>query len=811
MKRSILSGAVAIGLSILQSLLAQTADVTEAAKPLDEGVPEVAITRLRNLLGNNPPADEWRAAAEKLSEALNAAGRPDEALTLLDDPRLRSAPSSKFLRAQAFADLRRWNDALPLYEQIAKDKASPWRSGAAFGMAETLRALGRGEESRHWLASLIHDKDWRIRAQFRMIESYLDGDDARNARRMLTALEPASAAERKTKRLLQGRLEMAEQHPEKALAILEGLLKRPEGGSHSLVITTLFAVADAHLQLKTPETGDDFIEDFIDHQPEDVDLALLFSKLDELYRAEKKPARAELERWTREREQPRRALAQWYAARIDLRAGRVDHAVRLLGELRSSAPKSPDLAPAFIEFAQLQLDNGQLDDALSILNEARALQPDRPVMERIDSMAATVQFRLGQFDKARSGFERIANSNSALAKVSAFNAALSRLELGNDIRLVANSAGDDGTRAELRLEESLTQAGRGEQRATQTLQRFIRDFPQSPRIAEAYVALAELAFHRSPPDLDGARKYLTRASQSNPTPAADERAQYLSIWIEDATPGNDGKVIELAQRFLEKHAGSPFAADVRMKLAETYYRLQDFANAQTHFQILSQQSPPTPLTEKAMFFAGESAMSSMGENALDRALVLFDQVAQLNGELHWAARNEQALIERKLGKPEAALLLYEEILKSTAKPAEKREALCGKGDVYMELASSDPKNYQRAIESYDQLANDAHDPGHWRNQALFKKGMALEKKGDRDAALTTFYDVLQSQSRPGRAPEFFWFYKAGFNAARLLEENEKWESAVAVYQKLVAAAGPRTEEAKARVSRLRLEHFLWQE
>ena len=77
------------------------------------------------------------------------------------------------------------------------------------------------------------------------------------------------------------------------MVIFEALLKKPEGTLHSLVISTLFGIADAHLQLKTPEAGDDFIEDFIDHHPEDSDLALIFAKLDELYRAEKKPAVAD--------------------------------------------------------------------------------------------------------------------------------------------------------------------------------------------------------------------------------------------------------------------------------------------------------------------------------------------------------------------------------------------------------------------------------------------------------------------------------------------------------------------------------------
>jgi TolA-binding protein len=320
--------------------------------------------------------------------------------------------------------------------------------------------------------------------------------------------------------------------------------------------------------------------------------------------------------------------------------------------------------------------------------------------------------------------------------------------------------------------------------------------------------LAELAFHSSPPRLDEARKNLARAAESTPTAAAAERGDYLNIWLEESAGGNETKVIELAKRFLEQHGLSPFAPEVRMKLAELYYRRQDFANAQTQFEIIAQQNPDNSLGEKALFFAAESAMSSMGDHSLDRAIVLFDQVVRQNGALRWAARNEQAVIERKLGKPKDALALYDEVLKSDADPSEKREALCGKGDIFFELGATDPSSYQRAIETYDQLASDNDEPIYWRNQALFKKGLCLEKKGDRANALATFYKILED-ARPDRRRELFWYYKAGFNAARLLEEDSKWESAAAIYEKLAAAGGTRSEEAKARLNNLRLEHFLW--
>ena len=196
-----------------------------------------------------------------------------------------------------------------------------------------------------------------------------------------------------------------------------------------------------------------------------------------------------------------------------------------------------------------------------------------------------------------------------------------------------------------------------------------------------------------------------------------------------------------------------------MKLGETYFRRQDFSNAQTQFEILGQQQPPGLLTEKALFFAAQSAMSSMGAGALDRAIVLLDQVVGMNGELKWAARNEQAVVERKLGKPQAALSLYDDVLKSDARPSEKREALCAKGDIFFESGGNE--NYERAIDSYEQLASARDVPVHWQNQALFKKGLCLEKRKERAAALETFYRVLEKRKSDGEAARAFLVLQGG--------------------------------------------------
>jgi TolA-binding protein len=804
----------------LMSLLAQFAcadisrEIAEASAPIAEGVPEVALVRLQALLNNNLPESEWRMVVEKLAEAQIAAKQPENTLVLLSDVRVRELPWAKFWRAQAFASLQRWADALPLYDELTKDEGSAFRSAATFGAAEMLRALGRRHEALKKLTLLIHDEEWATQTQLRAAQLYIETGDATSARRILEEAQPTSVAERRERRVLRGRLELIQRRPERAIGIFQGVLKRPQGAAHSTLIAAVFGVAEAQEQLRTPEIADDVIEQFIDRHPADSDLPLLFARLDELYREEHKPSRNELERWVRSPEQPRRTFARWYLARFEIRAGRKERARQLFTDLRHTGAESQAIAPALLEFAQLEIDEKHFDEAIAILDDARSFHPAWSLVTQIDFLAAEAQYLARRFDRASADFEQIAQSHSPWTKLALFNASVGWLQLDNHTRFLTDYSelekvgGDEGARADLRLEEGLMQAARGDAKAARSLQQFIHDFPKNPRVSEAQVSLAEVAFHASPPRLDEARNYLSRAAES-PTPAAAERGDYLSIWIEESAGGNEAKVIELAKRFLEKHGSSPFAPEVRMKLAELYYRRQDFANAQTQFELISQQGPDNSLGEKALFFAGESAMSSMGEHSLDRAIVLFDQVVRQNGALRWAARNEQAVIERKLGKRKDALALYDEVLKSDAGPAEKREALCGKGDIFFEMGATDPNNYQRAIEIYDQLASEKDEPIHWRNQALFKKGLCLEKKSERANALATFYEILEDEARPDRRRELFWYYKAGFNAARLLEEDSKWESAAAIYEKLAAAGGSRSEEAKARLTNLRLEHFLW--
>src|SRR4030095_10783595 len=113
-----------LGLTCLIGILSPVAradistEIAQASAPLSEGVPEVAVVRFQSLLNQNLTQPQWRAVAEKLAEAQVAANQPEDTLVLLPDARWRDLPWAKFWRAQALAILRRWAEALPLYEGL---------------------------------------------------------------------------------------------------------------------------------------------------------------------------------------------------------------------------------------------------------------------------------------------------------------------------------------------------------------------------------------------------------------------------------------------------------------------------------------------------------------------------------------------------------------------------------------------------------------------------------------------------------------------------------------------------------------------
>ena len=302
---------------------------------------------------------------------------------------------------------------------------------AEFGAAEMLRALDREDEAIQAYRALENDPRFGISARLREAELLIEKKDAAMAKRVLDGTQAKITTDKKQKRVLHARIELLNQHPEKAIGFLDSLVKKPEGASRETTIAALFTMADAHLQTNTPEAGDDYLEDFVDRHPGDAALPQVFGKLDQVYRAERKPPRNELEKWVHDSAQPRRGFARWYLAQSELRAGRREEAMRQFEQIRAAMPVPAALAPALLQYARLQIDAGKINEGLAILGEAEKANPPPQVREQIEFEAGCAMYAALKFQDAAGRFESLANNGSAIVPAALFNASLASLQAGD--------------------------------------------------------------------------------------------------------------------------------------------------------------------------------------------------------------------------------------------------------------------------------------------------------------------------------------------------------------------------------------------
>jgi len=352
----------------------------------------------------------------------------------------------------------------------------------------------------------------------------------------------------------------------------------------------------------------------------------------------------------------------------------------------------------------------------------------------------------------------------------------------------------------------LIEAKSGGAAADETLQTLIRRFPQSPEIPRARLVQAEVRMMQRPPDLPGAQQALRQISTTG-NPDLDEKSDRVKFFAAADDPSQNVRSVEaLAEDYLLKYPDSPSRAEVRLKLGELYFRQNDFPNAQTQFELVREDSPDSPFVEPALFLAGEAARKSLNAASVDRAISLFEDVYKLGGPLKFQARLEEATTMRQTKREKEAIVLLDDLLTQNPPDDIRYEAFDQKGEALFNLGSNDQKLYQQAINAFDAVLQSDGVPVQWKQQALYQKGKCFEKLGRQDDALSAYYDVLATE---GPVSDQLWYFRAGFDAAQILEDRRSWSSAAAIYEKLANTGGTRSDEAKERLTRLRLEHFLW--
>jgi tetratricopeptide (TPR) repeat protein len=819
---------VSIG-AVLQVRSARADLYDDAVRADQEGIPEVSIQKLRTYLAGSG-AQHATAARLLLAKCLLSTNQPAAALQVLDSDALNSSDGQK-LRAEALLRSGRWAEAETIWTEILNDPGlGETAVEARLGLAEAQQKLGATREALQTLAPLIQDQPVApkrsgggaladTRPFLMAAELDLQLSDFSGAETLLAKVNHPDRLQAAQKEALSGQLALDTGDLDAAVKSFQQVLASEAGQGSRVKTIAQLGLANTYLARKEYEEAETIVEKIIGEQNQNENLPDLFQALYSIYLLEQTPALTDLLRWSQE--DPKHAgsdrpvLAQFYLGKLELKIGSHTNGLNLLKQFIAQHTTQPLAAAAVIALAQELDADGSYAQTIEIAKQwlaanEKATPADRAGVEDVLA-GALVQARdlAAAFDL----YTRLSQERSPNQARFLYNAAICALRLGNEsqyrqcLEALARLPDTQPERAALDFERGMLEARTGGAQAERNLRQFLADFPNDPHVPRSHLALAEIAFKESPPDRSRVTAELTQvATEDSVTPEEKARLEFFAAADDSNQPVTT--ISRLAQDFLQKYPHSRFRPEIRIKLGEVYFRQNDYPNAQTQFELVSEEDPDSPLLETALFLAGEAARKSMNSSSMDHAVELFEEVYKINGPLRYRARLEQALTKRQALQDKEAVVLLNDLLNQTIPIDIRCEAMDAKGDAEFTLGSKDEAGYREAIRTFDSLAALEGVSAVCRQSALYKKAKCYEKINQWDDALAAYYDVL---SIDYGAPGEIWYFRAGFDAAQILESKKSWASAAAIYQKLAATPSSRAEEAKNRLARLRLEHFLWPE
>jgi len=564
---------------------------------------------------------------------------------------------------------------------------------------------------------------------------------------------------------------------------------------------------------KTPQFGIDLLEKHLDGVDEDPLLEEQFRLLDQLHADSETPDTTTLKKWADDPSKPARArLAEFYRAKGELRLRHPEAGQSLLDAFIRNHPGDPLADQARLLLSASRLQSGKAADAMAWAADRPAI-PDklRAKLAYIRGLAAAES---GFPDDAIVAFQLASSLDPELAQDALFNKTVliaTRDRGGLDFSQAAQSivALNSGAPSqEMKFQIALDLVRRNIPTGAPMLA-DIAGMASDPELkARARLASAELDMKSGKGD--AASKNLATSIRENSSDP--ERAEYLEVFLKDTGRKSDyPAVITAARSFLKAHPDSTFSSEVRLKLGEALLNSGDVQGARVEFEQLALSHSGSDFGRRALFLAADSAARSMDPSSMDDSLMLLERVAETgaNDQLVWQARLQEGALKNAQNLPLEALAIYEKILSLQGPDTELRAAaLMAKADTLHQLGSKDSSKEQDALKTWRHLASDPAMPLRWRNQALCKSALILEKLGQGDAALAAYYEAFKNPR--SLEPEQLWHDKAAFEAARLLESRQQWSDAVTLYTQLMGEGGPRAGEAKARLAKLRLENFLWE-
>ena len=790
----------------------------------------------------------------RLVETHIRAGEAEAAFKILGDPALAGHPELPFWKGQALASSGRLQEALAELDGPAIAPTAPNFREALFTRAALLQALGNSTAALEALAVLTKDRDPAtiLRARLESADILLSQGRAEEA---LTSIPPVNAkmTPRQGARaeLLRAQAQLEKGEHKAAEGIFSALLAKAKDDPAFKAYRHEAAVGLARAQLATgtkeaQEAATDGLIAFIEEERESPRVGLAFPALLDCLPA--KPDSDDviltrLEEWcpkpviktpaiiaggngasavwpSRPLDDDELATQALYHLALGLRRegspASKDKARRLLTQLRLDYPKHPLAERALLECARWDLAdkrNAQAAAALAALDGSNS----PPLLRAGASISAAASaFAAGDYLLAASESEKAAGLLDGDARRGAtLNGAIARLAAG-DLPAFQKIAADPSTqgsiKTDLEFERALFLAGQRDSSALATLDRFILDHPDHPRLAEARLAAALAALESSPPDTAFAVAQLDSLSpeqggELSPASLAQARIRVA------ASENRWADAVALAKEFLTSFPSDPRRNEFRFELGHAHYQNGDYNDARLELAKLAVDAPDSPQAEPSLLLAARSSTLVATPEAKQESLDLFDKVIARKDGLADTAR----LLKARALAPADAIKELQPLFEQMKKGHEFRVRVgLELGDMLYNSTVSDPAPLAQALKIYETLLEELPADSRDRPEIEYLRGRVLERLPDpklptkkrEDEALDVYFSVLQSASRQAPA-DWRWVDLCGLRALTLLEGAQRWDAAIAIAEQHSKLASPGAKAAGERAKALKLEHFVW--
>jgi tetratricopeptide (TPR) repeat protein len=266
--------------------------------------------------------------------------------------------------------------------------------------------------------------------------------------------------------------------------------------------------------------------------------------------------------------------------------------------------------------------------------------------------------------------------------------------------------------------------------------------------------------------------------------------------------GMETNALALFTNFVARFPSNSLAPWAQNWVADYYFNQGDNQSAEKNYQLLYQTFPNAgDLPYQARLMAGRAALA--GQRAADARAYFSDLVTNASAPSNLVAQGYFALgdtiLQQYQENPTNGTYLNEALTAishlTNGAPANALAALAyGRlGDCYMQWADTqwemkhDPKVYAEAVRMYQTVLSfpATNVDVATRSQAEVALGRVAGQQDQPGQALAHYCKVLYELDPDHFDP--FWVEQAGKAAARIYEQQQQWDKAIKVYQRVLKA------------------------